>query len=130
MQTVSFYHLHPPFSLPILTGGKGELAICLLTGNVVSLSSNSDYENISDYLKDKFDGSFGVFLALNCKKASQVFVSNQKSQLVPLKSFYVNKFDDIDIGIVKGYLLFLNDSKREETIDQILSGKWTDYLAK
>lgn len=122
--------LHPPFSLPILTGGKGELAICLLTGNVVSLSSNSDYEKIPDYLKDKFDGSFGVFLALNGKKASQVFVSNKESQLVPLKSFYVNKFDDIDIGIVKGYLLFLNDSKREETIDQILSGKWTDYLAK
>lgn len=121
--------IYPPFSLPILSSDK-EKAICLLTGKVVSLVDQNP-ENIMNYVNNTFCKSFSIFLSLNGSKLSEVFVMihHPSFKRISLKSFYTNKFDETDIGIKKGFLLFLNESKQEEIIDNLLSGNWLNSIS-
>ena len=117
--------IHPPYSLPILSEEKGKLSMCLLTGKIVKVN------NIKSYLEKEFNNSFSIFLFLNGKSTSEVsvmYIVNNKLKEKSFKSFFFNKFGDTDVGIKNGHLLFLSKSKREEIIDNFLSGSWTNYI--
>lgn len=124
--------IHPPFSAPILTSDEGNLSLCLLTGKIVLLPSQShvaspDQMKLETFLKKKFNKSFDILLNLNGSGASLVVITSLEFNFImPLQSFYVDKFGDKDIGIKRGSLLFVSDSKREEIIDNFLSGTWTN----
>ena len=126
--------IHPPFSAPILTTDEGNLAICLLTGKIVTMPSNApalsnDKVKLAHFLKRTFKGSYSAIMHLNGNTASQVIVTDLEFNLIlQLQPFYVDKFGDKDIGIRRGSLLYLSDSKREEIIDNFLSGAWTNLV--
>lgn len=113
----------PPYNAPILDDSRGDMYMCLFTGTFYFR------ESVLSYLKVYMNDSFSIFLILNGKGATDVVViSALTSQIISLNSFYLDSLGDTDIGIQRGNLLYLSESKRDEIINNFLSGAWTDKL--
>ena len=126
--------IHPPYSAPILEFDQYEFMICLLTGktilvNIKEKGNSQKYQELLKFLKSQFNGSFSIFLILNGSSASLVKIADiEHDRFVHLRPFYVDKFGDRDIGMMQGSLLYLNESLRDEIIDNMLSGLWTNSI--
>lgn len=126
-----------PYSIDISNTKDGEIAMCLFTKRLVTLPQNSqspprpknnNLPSVTDFLKSVLKKTFSAFLVLNGPQASSVIICDMKAnKIIKIKGFYVNKFGDEDPGLVKGHMLLLSKTKKEETIEQILSGSWTNY---
>ena len=123
--------IHQPFNAPVLDFGEEESVICLLTGKIIKIPID-EFNNfdLRELIEEKFGNSFSIFLRLNAKYASQVFVLNYEfDYYLKLSSFYRDQFGDTDIGMERGSLLYLNEVSQEDIIDNFLSGLWTNTIS-
>ncbi|OHT06708.1 hypothetical protein TRFO_25169 [Tritrichomonas foetus] len=125
----------PPYNFDfILANDKGLLTMCLLTGEIVEMpkhvsGSKGKYMQIADILKNTFDSAFSVFLVMNGNDATKVLICDMEfNVIIQADGVYVDTFGDVDYGMKRGKLLYLNEVKIEEVINKLLSGSWTNTL--
>ena len=114
---------------------EGEIAICLFSHKYVTLPNSVNHKKtqgafppVSEFLKTTLKKTFSVFLVLNGPQASSVLICDLKTnKIIRIKGFYVDQFDEEDPGLKRGHILTLSQSKKKETIENILSGNWTNY---
>ena len=108
---------------------KGIIAICLFTKTIVSLSTSGDKNIplITTFLKSHMKKSFSAFLMLTGPKAGSVEIADlQTNNLITIKGFYVDPFGEEDPGFQRGSILKLSTPHLVSTIEEILSGNWTN----
>ena len=57
------YFMLPPYNIDI--NSPENLAMCLLTGNVVSMSREGKHQYIADYVAEHFGNTFALIMSLN-----------------------------------------------------------------
>ncbi|KAH0791448.1 hypothetical protein GPJ56_004663 [Histomonas meleagridis] len=114
----------PPYNVDL--NSEEDLVICLLTGNILSMSKNGKYQYVMDYLREYFNNTFLLIMDLNGNDATMpaIIMKNIKTKL---NVFYRDEFGDIDVGFEKGDLtLKLSQEWIEKLIDMLLSSAWVD----
>ncbi|OHT03735.1 hypothetical protein TRFO_06571 [Tritrichomonas foetus] len=124
--------LNYPYSVDITNDDNGITAIDLISGQIITKKkSENDHRKLIfyDFLKRKRLNTFTVFLYLNGPLMSSVVIHYTKFKfLIPIKGFYVDSFGCEDPGLARGRLLTLSESKVDDTIEELLSGNWTNNI--
>jgi hypothetical protein len=99
----------PPYSLDILNS-ESDLALCLLTGKVVTLYRlGTRIPWIAHHLRHVGREGNSVFLVLTGSRATSVFIGSASFvAFLPVRGFYLDACGDEDIGLKNGRLLNLS----------------------
>jgi hypothetical protein len=121
----------PPYSLDILNS-ESDLALCLLTGKVVTLYRlGTRIPWIIYHLRQTCREGNSVFLVLTGSRATSVFIGSASFvAFLPVRGFYLDACGDEDPGLKNGRLLNLSMDRLSQVQDLFMSGAWTDLLAK
>lgn len=115
--------INEPYNFNILDE-QSRTALDLLTGKVLPAT------DIFDHVNNTFDGSFSIFLMLSGWDATKVYLLYApEDKAIPLNGFYVNYLGIQDPGIAMGYIPNEDELKKQNTINEVLMGAWTPFLA-
>lgn len=117
----------PPFNIPI-DDMSSEVALCLLTGKLVSMERiGSSLNDLAEHLEENCLSNATLLLMVRGKKTSALYLAGKQFNMIrALPGIYVDKFGDEDIGFERGELLFLSEERLERYTDILISGEWTD----
>ncbi|OHT13919.1 hypothetical protein TRFO_15814 [Tritrichomonas foetus] len=117
----------PPYNFDI-GNASAEVALCLLTGKLVSMErKGSSLIVLAEHLQENCHWNGTLLLLISGKKASTLCLAGKQfNSIRTLPGIYVDKFGDEDIGFSRGELLYLNEERLERYTDMLISGEWTD----
>lgn len=117
----------PPYNIPI-DDMSSEVALCLLTGKLVSMERHgSSLNELAEHLEENCFSNATLMLMVRGKKVSALYLAGKQFNMIrTLPGIYVDKFGDEDVGFERGELLFLNEERLERYTDMLISGEWTD----
>lgn len=120
----------PPYNIDI--GDYSQpYGICLVSGALMSTELfNGCYEKIRKCLElANVPTTFVLFIS--GQHAGRVaFTTLQFNIVKNVKSIYTDEFDQEDIGLTRGSVLTLNESRYKSYLDSFLTGEWTNILRK
>ena len=107
---------------------SSEVALCLLTGKLVSMERiGSSLNDLAEHLEENCFSNATLLLMVRGKKTSALYLAGKQFNMIrTLPGIYVDKFGDEDVGFERGELLFLNEERLERYTDMLISGEWTD----
>ena len=113
-------------SLPVADFSNSR-GLCLLTGQVVDLSSPTVYPDVWAHVSSI--GGTSLILTLTGSRATlPVVYSSTFGTSTALSPFYLDTYGSDDVGITIGRPLHLNTHILNATLDAWLSGDWLQYL--
>ena len=117
----------PPYNYNI-QNSSAEIALCLLTGKLVSMErKGSSFNDLAEHLQENCHSNATLLLLISGKKASALCLAGKQfNSIRTLPGIYVDKYGDEDIGFERGELLYLNVERLERYTDMLISGEWTD----
>ncbi|KAJ3430806.1 ubiquitin ligase e3 alpha-related [Anaeramoeba flamelloides] len=112
-----------------------QAAICMITGEMIDLAkTQSSILNEESLFDIKFHaqkmGGVGLYLAVKGIYASGVFVLHEGFGIVPLETFYLDKWNESDIGIKRGKTLIKNDARLLKLQELYLNNQLFDEISK
>ncbi|OHS97364.1 hypothetical protein TRFO_36419 [Tritrichomonas foetus] len=123
--------LMPPYSFNILDT-KHEIAVCLLTGRVVSFNENNSNSKdcyVLDHLKKFCNSATSAFLMMTGDRTTAILIVSFEFKIaIQMNGIYTDYCGDQDIGLKMGKILNLSEDRLEKIEECVLSGDWTDLI--
>jgi len=119
----------PPYSINIKDQGTNNSALCLLSGEIIRLSSGSNrtISHISDHLRNKTAETFEPYMVISGSYATSVFIANASTgRTIASLPLYVDQYGRSDIGLKNQSFLYLSQERVLKLIDSLMSGSWID----
>lgn len=125
----------PPYNYDIVNYDGRNLAVDLLTGDIVSIHATAmenEFMNLVRHLNKVWAHGVSIYLGLNGTRASSInYVSGKIDIILQGNHIYVDKNGDPDVGIDRMLPnLFLQESVYADDFDQLLSGKWIERISR
>jgi hypothetical protein len=123
--------LLPPYSIAI-ADMREETGICLLTGQMISLSGpggTGDQISLNDHMDKAFKNGPILLLIVTGSSATQVvFITRESDFILTAAAVWLDKTGMPDIGLRQGRLLSLNRTLLSQIVDDFISGKFHNLM--